>query len=238
MNLREASGLLRNLAFRALRATIGGLPGGRISAFGAGPDRIGSILIVNLDRQPTRWRRMLRELGRFQTSEGAPLTSIATRLAAVDARDGRAVAATVDVDPNYRLGDQLYVQPDARLEKCFGLDEPIRMTRQEVAVARSHVEVWKAVAEGLHEHVLVLEDDSGSDAAPPPPSTVAGAPPWSGGAPKADRTCSTCPTRMPEGRLTAPTPAAPCSGRCAVYGSSPATSCPARVLRRCFAQCR
>lgn len=159
MNLREASGLLRILVFRALRATISGLPGGRISAFGAGPGRIGSILIVNLDRQPTRWSRMLRELGRLRTSQGAPLTSIATRFAAVDARDGRAVAATADVDPNYRLGDHLYVQPDERLEECFGPDEPVRMTRQEVAVARSHVEVWKTVATGLHEHVLVLEDD-------------------------------------------------------------------------------
>ncbi|HQT74168.1 MAG TPA: family 16 glycosylhydrolase [Acidiphilium sp.] len=159
MNLREASSLLRILAFRVMRATIGALPGGRISAFGAGPDRIGSILIVNLDRQPTRWRQMFRELGRLRTSEGAPLTSIATRLAALDARDGRAVAATADVDPNYRLGDQLHVQPDARLEECFGADEPVRMTRQEMAVARSHIEVWKAVATGLHEHVLVLEDD-------------------------------------------------------------------------------
>ena len=33
------------------------------------------------------------------------------------------------------------------------------MTRQEVAVARSHVEVWKAVATGSDDHVLVLEDD-------------------------------------------------------------------------------
>ncbi|MEP0391676.1 MAG: family 16 glycosylhydrolase [Erythrobacter sp.] len=134
-------------------------PGGRISALGTGPNKISSILIVNLDRQPTRWRRMLRELGRFRTCDGKPLTSIATRFAAVDARDGRAVAATADVDPNYRLGDQLHVQPDARLEECFGADEPIRMTHQEVAVARSHVEVWKTIARGSHEHVLVLEDD-------------------------------------------------------------------------------
>jgi hypothetical protein len=77
----------------------------------------------------------------------------------VDARDGRAVAATADVDSTYRIGDQLYVQPDARLEECFGVDEPIGMTRQEVAVARSHVEVWKAVATGSDDHVLVLEDD-------------------------------------------------------------------------------
>jgi hypothetical protein len=33
------------------------------------------------------------------------------------------------------------------------------MTRQEVAVARSHVEAWKAVAMGSDDYVLVLEDD-------------------------------------------------------------------------------
>jgi hypothetical protein len=33
------------------------------------------------------------------------------------------------------------------------------MTRQEVAVARSHVEAWKTVATGAEEYVLVLEDD-------------------------------------------------------------------------------
>jgi GR25 family glycosyltransferase involved in LPS biosynthesis len=84
---------------------------------------------------------------------------ITRRLAAVDARDGRAVAATIDVDAMYRIGDHLYVQPDARLAECFAEDEPVRMTRQEVAVARSHVEAWKAVASGTDHYVLVLEDD-------------------------------------------------------------------------------
>ena len=85
--------------------------------------------------------------------------SITQRFAAVDARDGRSVAATADVDPSYRIGDQLYVQPDARLEECFGTEERIRMTRQEVAIARSHIEVWKSVASGSDNHVLILEDD-------------------------------------------------------------------------------
>lgn len=159
MNVRETSGRLKRLAFRASRAMLGVLPGGRISAFGAGEGKIGMVLIVNLDRQPQRLRRTLRELSRFRTSDGASLASLARRLAAVDARDGRAVAATADVDQTYLLGDQLYVQPDARLEECFGAEEPVRMTRQEVAVARSHVEAWKAIAEGSCDHVLVLEDD-------------------------------------------------------------------------------
>ena len=130
-----------------------------MEAFGDDIDQIGAIVVVNLDRQPTRWRRVSRELRRFRTSQGVPLTSITRRLTAIDARDGRAVAATADVDPIYRLGDQLYVQPDARLSECFTVDEPVRMTRQEVAVARSHIEVWKSVAAGTAEYVMVLEDD-------------------------------------------------------------------------------
>ncbi|KFF32082.1 family 16 glycosylhydrolase [Pseudomonas paraeruginosa] len=159
MNLRDASGLLRGIAFRLLRAMASILPGGKISAFGTGEGLINSILIVNLDRQPRRWRRVVRELRRFRTADDVSLASIARRFAAVDARDGRAVAATADVDSTYRIGDQLYVQPDARLEKCFPIDEPIKMTRQEIAVARSHVEVWKTIACGADKYVLVLEDD-------------------------------------------------------------------------------
>lgn len=159
MNLRKASGVLQRLAFSIARVAMSRVPGGRISAFGAGDDLIGSILVVNLDRQPTRWRRVLRELGRFRTHDGASLTSIVRRFSAVDARDGRAVAATADVDPVYKIGHQLYVQPDARLAECFSVDEPVRMTRQEIAVARSHIEVWKTIARGQHRFVLVVEDD-------------------------------------------------------------------------------
>lgn len=159
MKINKLVSPMRALAFRTWRSLALLIPGGRVRAFGRGAGQIGAILVVNLDRQPRRWRRVTRELGRFRTSEGIPLTSITRRLAAVDARDGRAVAATVDVDAMYRVGDQLYVQPDARLAECFAEDEPVRMSRQEVAVARSHVEVWKAVANGTEDYVLVLEDD-------------------------------------------------------------------------------
>jgi GR25 family glycosyltransferase involved in LPS biosynthesis len=115
--------------------------------------------VINLDRQSRRMARTMRELSRFTAHDGRRLTDLVTRLPALDARDGRAVAATADVDPHYVLGHQLHVQPDARLEDCFGRDEPLTMTRQEIAVARSHVEAWKAVAAGSEEHVLILEDD-------------------------------------------------------------------------------
>lgn len=159
MHLKRFGWPIRRSVFRAWRAATVRLPGGRIESFGDGADQIQAIVAINLDRQPGRWRNLQRELARFRTSDGVPLTSITQRLSAVDARDGRAVAATHDVDRTYRIGDQLYVQPDQRLSECFHADEPVRMTRQEVAVARSHIEAWKAIASGTAEYVLVLEDD-------------------------------------------------------------------------------
>lgn len=159
MNLQGSFDWLRAGVFRVLNAASSHLPGGNIKAFGPDPGQIGAIMVINLERQPSRLRRTLRELNRFRTASGASLTSITTRLAAVDARDGRGVASTADVDPAYVLGDQLYVQPDERLEQCFGVHQPVTMTRQEVAVARSHIEAWKAVAAGNEEHTLILEDD-------------------------------------------------------------------------------
>jgi GR25 family glycosyltransferase involved in LPS biosynthesis len=159
MNLDRIASPLRTLAFRTWRSIAVRVPGARIRAFGGGAGQIGAITVINLDRQPWRWALVTRELGRFRTSDGVPLTAITQRLAAIDARDGRSAAATGDVDVMYRVGDQLHVQPDARLAECFSEDEPVRMTRQEVAIARSHVEAWKAVATGTNQFVLVLEDD-------------------------------------------------------------------------------
>ncbi len=159
MKLPAASGALRKAAFGMSRKLMGLFPSIRIKAFGTGADQIGAIIVVNLDRQSERWQRVTRELKRFRTSDGVPLTEISRRFSAVDARDGRAVAPTADVDPNYMVGDHVYVQPDPRLERCFARHEPITMTRQEIAVARSHIEVWKAIASGDEKYVLVLEDD-------------------------------------------------------------------------------
>lgn len=159
MNLDRAASLLRKLVFRTTHALANMLPGQRIDAFGSGHNKIEEILVINLDRQPNRWRRMQRELGRLRASDGSPLTLLSRRLSAIDARDGRATAATADVDPMYRIGNQLYVQPDPQLSATFSADEPVRMTRQETAVARSHIEAWKSVAEGQRQFVLILEDD-------------------------------------------------------------------------------
>lgn len=159
MNISRVPGSILSFLFSFWRVVVCAIPGGRVSAFGAGPGNISKILVINLDRQQRRWTRVTREISRFKTREGISLALITERFSAVDARDGRAVAATADVDPIYYMKDQVFVQPDPRLSRSFGPEEPVRMTKQEVAVARSHIEVWKRVAAGAEDYVLVLEDD-------------------------------------------------------------------------------
>jgi GR25 family glycosyltransferase involved in LPS biosynthesis len=65
-----------------------------------------------------------------------------------------------DVQPFYTLADQLYVEPQPNaLPDRFELDRPILMSPAEIAVAQSHIHIWKVVAEGDHAYALVLEDD-------------------------------------------------------------------------------
>ena len=62
--------------------------------------------------------------------------------------------------PRFTLADQLTVDPNPRLR----IDDQarareIQMSKQEVAVALSHIEVWNLIANGDVPRALVLEDD-------------------------------------------------------------------------------
>jgi len=94
-------------------------------------------------------------------SSGAELAKLAVRYRAVDARSfAQPPLEDHEVDPFYTLGDQLFVEPQPRaLPDRLELDRPIRMSRPEIAVARSHIGVWRRIAAGKHAYALVVEDD-------------------------------------------------------------------------------
>lgn len=141
------------------------LPVQKSRAFGAQPMSIGQtiekIYVINLDREPARWSRVVRELGRIQDGFGNDFLSLTERHAAVDARGfSQDPPRDADVDPYYTLADQLFVEPQPRtLPTRYELEAPIRMSRAEVAVAKSHIEVWRRVAQGEQGHALIIEDD-------------------------------------------------------------------------------
>jgi len=117
--------------------------------------------VINLDRAPDRWSRIKSELGRIVDKFGNDLLGITERHSAVDARSFLLDSPDdEDVDPFYTLADQLFVEPQPlTLPTHFELAAPIRMSRAEIAVAKSHIEIWRRIALGEEAHALVLEDD-------------------------------------------------------------------------------
>lgn len=128
---------------------------------GAQDQTIEKIYVINLDREPGRWSSVKKELSCIRDAHGNDLLSLAERHPAVDARSFLLdPPGDAEVDPFYTLADQLFVEPQPlTLPTRFELEAPIRMSRPEVAVAKSHIDVWRRVAHGTQTHALILEDD-------------------------------------------------------------------------------
>lgn len=164
MNLTKRMFALNRVFYRVGLQARRLLPRQRCPAFGHADlaDRIQRIYVINLDRQPGRWAAMRRELDQVLDGSGNTLSQRTLRFPACDARNfADSAMADDEVYPNYTLRDQLLVEPQPRvLPDRFELDRPIRMSWQEIAVARSHVAVWRQIATGEDAYALVLEDDA------------------------------------------------------------------------------
>ncbi len=141
------------------------LPRQRSVTFGEGfqalRSGIGPIFVINLDRQTSRWTDTVRELGRVLDVGGMPLSDRVVRYSACDAQvDPPELVDGSIVQPFYTLSDQLFVEPQPHAAPdVFDLERPIRMSQAEVAVACSHVGIWKTIAQSGALYSLVLEDD-------------------------------------------------------------------------------
>jgi GR25 family glycosyltransferase involved in LPS biosynthesis len=162
MNGKMRSGFSRKLLYRLV--TLARLLDTKTKtnsfASGEADDAIQRIYIINLDRKPDRWRQVSRELKRIRSRSGAPLLSISRRFSAVDARYLDDKIDNTVLLPFFSLADQLRVEPNQLVKNdAYARALRIRMTPQEIAVALSHIEVWKSVASGNVPYTLILEDD-------------------------------------------------------------------------------
>jgi GR25 family glycosyltransferase involved in LPS biosynthesis len=123
--------------------------------------RIEHIYVINLNRQPARLVEMKQELRHLLDWSGAELWNHTERYAAIDANHFiQGPPKDDDIDPIYTLGDQLFVEPQPlALPTRLELNSPIQMSHPEIAVARSHINIWRKVAASNQKYVLVLEDD-------------------------------------------------------------------------------
>ena len=162
MNIVSLSGVFSRMSHRlAQYARLLDMKRAVVS-FGSTDDSIQRIYVINLDRKPDRWRQVSRELGRFRDRSGGPLSMLARRFSAIDARYLEEGSPKDEIlRPHYSLADQLLVEPNPQLTvDANSRTRHIDMTRQEVAIALSHIDVWKLVASGDAAYTLVLEDDA------------------------------------------------------------------------------
>ena len=154
---------LKESIFHHLRLRVRHLDRKRqVQSFSAEPisGTLQRVYVINLDRRPDRWKRVRRELERFSDRDGKRLSSITRRFSAIDARYMNPSPDRSVLIPEYSLADQLTVDPNPFLHiDSSTRSRVIEMTRQEIAVALSHIEVWKLIAQGDVPSVLVLEDD-------------------------------------------------------------------------------
>ena len=164
MNLTRYGSLWLQTAYRAMlwsRKLVGTRSW---KAYGTSSDvhltTIERTYVINLDRETGRWDRMRRELSELLDHSGTPLLETTTRFPAIDARRYNRIPDPSALQTTYSLADQLFVDPEPALQsERFNRDQRIEMSRQEIAVAMSHIEVWKLIASDDRDYSLVLEDD-------------------------------------------------------------------------------
>ena len=123
-------------------------------------NRIESVYVINLDRQPSRWKTFIREARRQHTEDGDSLLKFCQRVSAVDGKLLEERAAIGLIAPTYPLDAQYFADPDPRLLPLLcERSVQIPMSPEEVAVALSHVKTWHRIVEDKRMYALVFEDD-------------------------------------------------------------------------------
>jgi GR25 family glycosyltransferase involved in LPS biosynthesis len=163
MNILSFSGFFDRVRYRLIQHSRLLDVRSHVASFSATEinDTIQRIYVINLDRKPDRWHQISRELGRFSERSGSPLSSITRRFSAIDARYLEGETDDKTLRPYYSLAEQLLVEPNPRLRiDAESRARRIRMTPQEIAVALSHIDVWKLIVASDVPYTLVLEDDA------------------------------------------------------------------------------
>lgn len=130
----------------------------RIRAFGSGKAQLNKIFVINLDRQKERWRLITEELDYFQDMNKQSLLAFTERFSAIDAKSQS--LSTNKISSLYKLEDQYFVDPNPILLNVLREKEiNIELTKQEIAVALSHISVWEKIVIEDIQNTLILEDD-------------------------------------------------------------------------------
>lgn len=132
-----------------------------VKVFGSSEDEIGTVYIINLDRQKNKWEQFQKE-AKFQKIKGNKvLYDFCYRISAIDGKKiGLKEFTSNQIASSYNLSEQYYVDPDPRLLSIIrNRDISVNLSKEEIAVALSHVKIWQKIVDENQSYSLILEDD-------------------------------------------------------------------------------
>jgi GR25 family glycosyltransferase involved in LPS biosynthesis len=133
----------------------------KLKTFGVSNNEINIVYVINLDRQTNRWIHLRKEVQSQKLNNNKTLFDFCYRISAIDGKDiNLTYFDSSEIKKSYQLTDQYYVDPDQKLldiirRKNISID----MTREEIAVALSHIKTWKKIVDEKRSYALILEDD-------------------------------------------------------------------------------
>ena len=122
---------------------------------------INIVYVINLERQPDRWKQIKNEAKRQYIKGGGTLKDYLCRVAAFDGKKYKYDSNLKEsVVSKFNIKDQYYVDPDPQLLTAIrDRDIWIDMSQEEIAVTLSHISCWKKIVAENRSHALILEDD-------------------------------------------------------------------------------
>ncbi len=133
----------------------------RIKVFGHEKDEISVVYFLNLERQKDRWELFKIIAKSIKLKGDKTLYDYLIRITAID---GKCLELN-DVSPEYikktfKLSDHYYIDPDPLLLPIIKKeDKTINLTKEEIAIALSHMEIWQKIVNEKIDYALILEDD-------------------------------------------------------------------------------
>jgi len=121
---------------------------------------ISKIYLINLDRQKDRLHRFNKEVKRLKLNNGMSSESFYERFSAIDGKKLNLNSPQEFVNKSYPLTAQYYVDPDPRLLDIIKKKNiNVELFPEEIAVALSHINIWKKIVQNKISYSLILEDD-------------------------------------------------------------------------------
>jgi GR25 family glycosyltransferase involved in LPS biosynthesis len=132
-----------------------------IQVFGYKEDEIRAAFFINLDRERDRWEQFKKDAKCQKVKENRSLLDFCHRISAIDGRELNINTVSSELIKRFfPLSDHYDIDPDPLLLPIIRKENRIiELSKEEIAIALSHMKIWQKIINEKIDYTLILEDD-------------------------------------------------------------------------------